>query len=50
MRKLIGIPDDHAVAGLIALGHPVRTVRTLRRRPVEQFTTVDRFDGPGFEP
>jgi nitroreductase len=50
VRKLIGIPDDHAVAGLIALGHPVRTVRTLRRRPVEQFTTVDRFDGPGFEP
>jgi nitroreductase len=48
VRKLIGIPDDHAIAGLIALGHPVRTVRKLRRRPVEQFTTVDRFDGPGF--
>lgn len=50
VRELIGIPDDHAVAGLIALGHPERTVRRLRRRPVEQFTTVDRFDGPGFEP
>jgi nitroreductase len=50
VRELIGIPEDHAIAGLIALGRPVRTVRKLRRRPVEQFTTVDRFDGPGFEP
>lgn len=50
VRELIGIPDDYAVAGLIALGHPVRTVRKLRRRPVEQFTTIDRFDGPGFSP
>ena len=50
VRELIAIPDDHAIAGLIALGHPVRTVRKLRRRPVEQFTTVDRFDGPSFDP
>lgn len=50
VRELIGIPDDHAIAGLIALGHPVRTIRKLRRRPVEQFTTVDQFDGPGFNP
>ena len=50
VRELIGIPDDHAVAGLIALGHPVRTVRKLSRRPVGQFTTVDRFDGPRLEP
>ncbi len=50
VRELIGIPDDHAVAGLIALGHPERTIRRLRRRPVEEFTTVDRFDGPAFEP
>lgn len=50
VRELIGIPDDHAVAGLIALGHPERTIRRLRRHPVEEFTTVDRFDGPAFEP
>ncbi|MDQ4105242.1 MAG: nitroreductase family protein [Actinomycetota bacterium] len=50
VQELIGIPDDHAVAGLIALGYPVQTIRKLRRRPVEQFTTVDRFDGPGFTP
>ncbi|MDQ3906617.1 MAG: nitroreductase family protein [Actinomycetota bacterium] len=50
VRELIGIPEGHAIAGLIALGHPVRTVRKLRRRPVEQFTTVDLFDGPAFVP
>ncbi|MGH3871167.1 MAG: nitroreductase family protein [Pseudonocardiaceae bacterium] len=48
VRDLIGIPDGYAVAGLIALGRPVRTIRALRRHPVEQFTTVDRFDGAGF--
>ena len=50
VRELIGIPDDHAIAGLIVLGHPVRMVRKLRRWPVEQFTMVDRFDGPSFNP
>ncbi|MGH4024642.1 MAG: nitroreductase family protein [Pseudonocardiaceae bacterium] len=48
VRELIGFPDDHAVAGLIALGSPKRVVRNLRRKPVEEFTTVDRFDGPAF--
>ena len=50
VRELIGIPEGYAVGGLIALGHPVRTIRKLRRRPVEQFTTVDRFDGSAFLP
>jgi nitroreductase len=50
VRKLVGLPDGHAVAGLIALGRPARTIRRLRRRPVEEFTTVDRWDGPAFGP
>ena len=49
VRELIGLPDQHAVAGLIALGHPERTVRKLSRRAVEEFTTIDRFDGPAFQ-
>jgi nitroreductase len=49
VRGLLGIPEGHAVAGLIAMGHPEKTVRKLRRRPVGEFTTVDRFDGPAFE-
>lgn len=45
---LLGIPDTHVVASLIALGHPEKTITKLRRGPVEDFATVDRFDGSAF--
>lgn len=48
LARLLGIPDTHAVAALIAIGHPQDTVTTLRRQPVEAFAVVDRFDGPAF--
>ncbi len=43
---LLGVPDSYAIATVIALGHPVRQPRRLRRSTVEEFTTVDRYDGP----
>ncbi len=46
-KELLGIPSSHAVAAMIVLGRPVQQVTKLSRRPVEEFTTVDRFDGPG---
>lgn len=48
VRELLGIPAGHAVAGLIALGHPVKQLTKLKRAAVEDFTVVDRFDGPAF--
>ena len=48
VKSLLHIPDGHAVAALLAIGHPVKQVTRLRREPVEAFTTVDRFDGPAF--
>jgi len=48
VKELLGIPDDHALAGLLALGHPAKVVTKLTRAAVEEFTTVDRFDGPPF--
>lgn len=48
VRSLIGFPEHVGVAGLIALGHPTRTITKLRREPVEAFTAVDRYDGPAF--
>jgi len=49
VAELLGVPDTHIVAGVLALGHPVRQTTRLRRGPVEEFATVDRFDGPALE-
>ena len=40
-----GLPEEHAIAALIPRGRPVRQLTKLRRRPVEDFTTIDRYDG-----
>jgi nitroreductase len=50
VRDLLGIPDPYAVASLIALGKPVKEITRLKRSTVDQFTTVDRFDGSPFRP
>ncbi len=44
--ELLGAPTGHALAALVALGHPARTFTNLTRAPVESFTTIDRMDGP----
>lgn len=48
VKELLGIPAGHAVAGLVALGHPVKQVTKLRRAEVAEFTSIDRFDGVAF--
>jgi len=50
VRELLAVPGTHTVAGVIALGHPVHQPTRLRRGPVEDFATVDRFDGPALGP
>ncbi len=50
VTALLGAPDELAVAAVIALGYPNHQPRRLTRRSVEEFTTVDRFDGPPFGP
>ena len=50
VRELLGVPDEFAVAGVLALGKPVRQPRKLKRDAVDDFTTVDRFDGPPLAP
>ena len=48
VQELLGIPAQHAVAALVPIGHPVRQLTRLRRLAVEEFTTVDHFDGASF--
>ncbi len=48
-RPLLGLPDSWAIAAMVCLGHPVRRPTKLKRRPVVEFATVDRVDGPPFE-
>ena len=45
VQALLGLPPQVAVAALVPLGRPVRQLTKLTRRPVESFTTIDRYDG-----
>ena len=50
VREALGVPDEFAVAALLALGRAERQPTRLRRLAVEEFTTVDRFDGEPLRP
>ncbi len=45
-RVVLGLPPHMAIASMIVLGHPVHQPTKLTRRQVDEFTTIDRFDGP----
>lgn len=45
---LLGLPPEHALAATLMIGHPVKQITKLSRKPVTAFTTLDRFDGPTF--
>lgn len=45
VKELLGVPEPFAVAGLLALGRPIRQPSRLRRRPVGEFASIDRFSG-----
>ena len=50
LKAALGVPSEFAIAAVIALGRPLATVTKLRRAAVEEFCTVDRFDGPSLNP
>lgn len=45
LRTLLGIPPTHAVAAVVPLGRPVRSLTRLSRKPVESFATLERWGG-----
>jgi nitroreductase len=49
VKDLLAIPEEQAIAALIAVGYAADPLPTkLRRKAVEEFTTRDKFDGKPF--
>ncbi len=48
VKELLGIPEHYAVAAVVPLGRPVKQPTKLRRQPVAEFVTRERFDGEPF--
>jgi nitroreductase len=49
VKELLGIPASYAVAAVVPIGRPVKQPTRLRRQPVAEFVTRERFDGPPFD-
>ncbi|MGD9891833.1 MAG: nitroreductase family protein [Dehalococcoidia bacterium] len=45
IRDLLGIPPHVAVAAVIPFGRPAIPRTRLKRKPVREFTTLERWDG-----
>lgn len=48
VNELLAVPPGYGLAGLVVLGWPRRQPTRLRRRLVEEFSTVDSFEGRSF--
>jgi nitroreductase len=48
LLALLSIPANFAVAAVVPLGKPVKQLTKLRRMPVEEIATHERFDGAPF--
>ena len=46
VKELLGIPEHIAIAALIPLGKPVRQLTRLKRKPVAEIASLERWDGP----
>ncbi|HEY3189589.1 MAG TPA: nitroreductase family protein [Solirubrobacteraceae bacterium] len=50
IKRLLGIPPHVAVAAVIPLGRPLKPLTRLRRKPVAEFATRERWDGAPLRP
>jgi nitroreductase len=48
VRALLAIPEHHALACVIPVGHPVKQPRRLTRQEVAEFVTLETYDGAPF--
>lgn len=45
VKQLLAAPDTYALAAVVPLGKPVKVLTKLKRRPVEEFVTLESCDG-----
>lgn len=45
LQTLLGVPQQMAFASMVPLGKPVKQLTKLRRKAVEEFTVLERWDG-----
>jgi nitroreductase len=50
IQALLGIPSHVAVAAVMPLGRPVKTLSKLRRKPVTEFAMLERWGGAPLAP
>jgi nitroreductase len=50
VQALLGLPAHVALAAVMPLGRPVKTITKLRRKPVEEFAVLERWGGPPLQP
>ena len=46
LQTLLGVPEQMAFAAMIPLGEPVKPLTRHRRKPVDEFAMLERWDGP----
>ena len=45
VRKIFSIPEHYAVCAMLPMGKPTKQLTKLRRRPIDEFVTIDTFNG-----
>lgn len=48
-KTLLKIPDNFAVASMVAIGKPKKQLTRLKRNPVEHFARIDQWEGDVFD-
>ena len=45
LKEALGIPSHVAVAAIMPMGKPVKQLTKLKRKPVSEFATLERWGG-----
>jgi len=48
VKALLGVPPQFAVCTVMPIGRPVKQITRLKRKPVPEFATRERWGGPPF--